>query len=269
MANSVSHRINLPVGFISNGEIFDYVEVTPMTGRVRKKLGKPEVRQNPIQGIDYVFDECVQSIAGQTFDDPSILKDLTSADRDHIVMKLREISMGEIVTFDFNCPNCSEPLSAKININEDIDVDILSDEERESMADYDGNRFVFSVSSSDSDKEFSMDFDATFQIPTGRHQELVFSGRTDQEQSNPIEDQYDLYYYSLITWNGEPKEELDFNPFDDCVVDVIDYISSKFESSIPGPDFSLQIKCSECENEVPADLGSSDFLLPTNQNERS
>lgn len=265
MTNSVS-RYQLPVGFPHEDQIFRKVSLSPIRGKVRKELGKEHVRENPSLATDLVFQNCLDAIGNIKIEDDSDIPEmLTGADRDFIILKLREISMGKVVNFDFNCNNCNSPITGKVNVVEDIDTEILSDEELHKMRD--GELYTFEIDTSNSEKEIVQNSNnkGRFYLPRGIESNQI----SDTVRENPIEAQYDLYYLCMLTWNGKTKEELDENPFDVEIAGVIDYISSKFGQNVPGPDFSVTFICSECGQEMPADLESSDFLFPTTQNEKS
>jgi hypothetical protein len=268
MTNSVSRSYTLPVGFPNpdTNELHRQVEVSPMKGELRKKLASEEVRNQPQQGINLVFQRCIESIEGV---EPTqkVIQEMTGADRDFCVMKIREISMGKDVTFNFKCrnENCKATIQGVVNLEEDIEEDHWDEETaRERLED---NLFTFVITTENADKEFVRNFDETgkFFVPRGQELKQI----SDTIDRNPIEAQYDLYYLSMLEWNGETREELDFNPFDDSVAGVIDHFSAEFESIVPGPDFSVEFICAECGQSMPADLQGSDFLFPTSQSTKS
>lgn len=269
MTNSVSRRYKLPVGFpnpTEENDILREVELIPMKGKVRKKLASEEIREQPQRGINYVFNECIKSIEGMETDE-DIIKNMTGADRDFCVTKLRRISLGNTVTFNFNCSNkqCGAPISATINIDENVPVEKIDEETAYEMLEDD--KYTFEITTEDASEDIVRETNnrGKFFLPTGVELKQI----ADTMQKNPIQAQHDLYFLCLISWNGEKRNEINFNPFDEEIAGVVDHFSQKFQNINPGPDMSFTFKCAECGQEMPADMQSSDFLFPTNQNEKT
>ena len=77
-------QFQFPCGYIDDeGAIHKGFNVSPMTGRVRKEIAKPENRRNGGRAITTMLKLCISEIEGLSEVTEEVLKRLTVADRDY------------------------------------------------------------------------------------------------------------------------------------------------------------------------------------------
>jgi len=239
--------VNLPVGYLSEGKLLTSAEIIPMTGRVRKMIARPEIRQNPARVIDTLLAECVKSIGTITRPRKSVIEGMFLGDRDFLIMEIRKISLGKDVHSSLQCDACGAKLSLTIDLNRDVPVKRLKDVE----ATVEGANVVFVL------RDPVLKVTAKFCLPTGAHQNSI----ANLYRKNPIEANYALYQSCLLEWNGISSDELQPNLFDSLSLPVIDFIDEHFMDTLPGPDMRVPVNCAECSNEMMVTMESSDFLF--------
>lgn len=108
----------LPGGLFQNGACFHEVKLHPLTGKVEELLGC--VSDSPVlaPAITTLLVHCIKRIGTLTDITPEIIRSLLVGDRDYLVMKLRQITIGDKVEAILVCPNpkCGEKI--------DIDFDL-------------------------------------------------------------------------------------------------------------------------------------------------
>lgn len=250
-----SVRVELPIGFLHEGKLLTSAEIVPMTGRVRKVIARPEVRQNPARVIDTLLMECVRSVGTLGRPKKSLIEAMFLGDRDFLIMEIRRISLGKDVHSTLTCDSCNEKMSMTVDLTRDVPVKKLKEIEYT----IEGNKVVFTL------KDPVLKIDAKFCLPTGAHQNSV----ANLYRKNPIEANYALYQSCLIEWNGTPSSELVPNFFDSQPLPVIDFIDENFMATLPGPDMRVPVNCVACNNEMTVTMESSDFLFRLPKREKT
>ena len=248
-------RVELPIGFLHEGKLLTSAEIAPMTGRVRKVIARPEIRQNPARVIDTLLMECVRSVGNLGRPKKSLIEAMFLGDRDFLIMEIRRISLGKDVHSTLQCDACNEKLTMTIDLTRDVPVKKLKEIEYA----IEEGKIVFIL------KDPILKINAKFCLPTGAHQNSV----ANLYKKNPIEANYALYQSCLIEWNGTSISELPPNFFDGLPLPVIDFIDENFMATLPGPDMRVPVNCSSCNNEMTITMESSDFLFRIPKRERT
>jgi len=250
-----SVRITLPCGLFHEDKLHKDAEIIPMTGKVRKLIARPEVRQNPAKVIDTLLSECLYSVGPITRIRRDVIDRLFLGDRDFLIMEIRKISLGKIVTAQLQC-SCGAKLAVAIDLEREVPIKTV-----ESVKDLkiDENSITFVVENEE------LNINAVFRLPTGVDQHAI----APLYRKNPIAANYALYQLCLLEWNGKPKNELLPEFFDTLSLRVIDHIDEIFMENMPGPDMRVPVDCIECGNELMVSMESSDFLFRTQKTGRT
>jgi hypothetical protein len=114
-------EINLPGGFIENGEVIKTAEVRELTGIDEEAIAKASTTG---KALAVLLQRGLVKIGSReaTLNDLDLL---LSGDRDAILIGIRRITFGEDITLSVICPNCGEKQETKINLSEDIPVKSL------------------------------------------------------------------------------------------------------------------------------------------------
>ncbi len=240
--------ITLPCGVLNKeGKVERNAEIVPMTGRVRKLIARPEVRTDGNKIIDEILRNCLKRVGSTTEISYSLLQGLLGADRDYILLKIRQASSGNTIRSQFACPACRTNLNVDFNID-DIEVKELHESDYEVR---DGRR-VFYLDLS----EYNVK--ALFRYPNGADQVQI----SKLAERNPVEAEYRIYQSCLVEWNGETRDKLGQSFIEDLPVRILDDLGPKFRDALAGPDMNLTVDCSKCGNENTIALETSDFLFP-------
>ena len=249
----MSKVFELPAGLWRGDKPEKEVRLTELTARIRKEMGNPTVRNNPVQVVSSVLVGCIESIGGVPVTERD-LDNMLTGDRDFCLLKIREISLGSDVNTSFNCPICSGHNRSVIDL-QSIAVYDLDEANYEIRPDLEPDPRVYRVK-----KEGS--WEAIFRFPTGMDQKIVMKGAN----KNPLATQQDLFSRCLLEWNGEKvfPEHLDNLP-----IPELNFLEGEIMDALPGPDFNAEVECSLCGAKVPMPMESSDFLFPEDLGKRS
>jgi len=246
-------RIELPCGLFRDGKAQREAEIVPMTGRVRKNIARPDVRKNGAKIIDAVLLACVREIGGRRVD-RQVLDELLIGDRDFLTLKIREVSLGEVVSAEMHCGGCKEKIDFQVNL---ADIKAFPLAEGDCEVAEDGTTRVFHV---DSDKHA---LHAVFRFPSGKDQHAI----VPLASQNPVEANYRMYGLCLESWNGQKKP---FPPtfIENLPLSTLDFVDAAFASRMPGPELDHEVVCDVCGTANPMSLEVSNFLCPTPQEAR-
>jgi len=241
-------RVELPCGLFRDGKAERDAEIVPMTGRVRTTIARPDVRRNGAKIVDAVLLACVREIGGRRVD-RQVLDDLLIGDRDFLTLKVREISLGEVVSAEMHCGACREKLDIEVNL---ADLKVFPLKDGDWQASEDGTTRVFRI---DLAKE---QVQAVFRYPAGRDQHAILP----VARENPVEANYRMYALCLEAWNGR-KKPFPPNFFEGLPLSTLDRLDEAFAARMPGPELAHEVLCEVCGAANPMSLEVSNFLFPT------
>lgn len=117
----VDGEVKLVAGIVDPSGIIDTAVVRELNGRDEEIIAKaPNVGKAMIA----ILQRGVESLGGQ----PATQEDLDAllaADRDLLLMKIREVTFGSELEFEMTCPHCGESSDTVLNISDDIPVKYL------------------------------------------------------------------------------------------------------------------------------------------------
>ncbi|MBO8161156.1 MAG: hypothetical protein H0Z24_05920 [Thermosipho sp. (in: Bacteria)] len=161
------NRFKLPVGYLdSEGVVHNIVTLTPITGEVEEKMQQPKIRENSGKVITELLFGIVESLGSIKKVNKEILRDLTTIDRDFLILANAIVSFGkdvEPLKFVHKCPYCKAKNEIEVNLL-DLEVNGLEDYQRE---------WTFELKNGIKDSEGKIHKQITVQLPTGRVQERI------------------------------------------------------------------------------------------------
>lgn len=118
--------VNLPGGFIDNGEVVNTVEVRELTGMDEEAIAKASTTG---KALSLLLQRGLVKIGSRdvTSDD---LDNLLSGDRDAILVGIRRVTFGDNVDFVIDCMSCGERQDTSVNLDKDVPVRELGNKER-------------------------------------------------------------------------------------------------------------------------------------------
>jgi len=242
--------IELPVGLFVDGKYIKEAEIRRLTGKARKELARPEIRNDSMKAVEALLHLCLIRIGDYTTITKDIMDALFVADRDYIVLKTREISTSKDVTVQGTCPACRK----------DIQVDIPLDK----------IRILRNADSTKSDEkgpyaEFEVgEHKAEFYYPRGRDLKTV---ARFVDMDNPVEVQYGLYGVTVRTWDGVPIDG-GMEHWDSLDIETIEDLQEAYEENTPGVDSLININCHSCSRQFSASIEVLDFLFRASARKR-
>jgi len=247
----MGEQFSLPLGVINGTEVTKDVVLKPMTAKTRRILTTRKNQRSPATAISRMIASCCESIAGVEATD-KLLMSLCSGDRDFLLLKLRAISLGNIVTAQMNCPRCSQELSFEFDLDEIKVREFVKDKDYE----IEDGMPVVTLENPDLNLVVKM------RLPTGYDQDSI----KDQFTADPLGASYALYSRVLRQWtvNGEDQEGINALAFiDNLSIREIEWLESSVKDVMPGPDWTVKLNCDMCSKSTILDLSDSDFLFKT------
>ena len=119
------HDVPLLAGYVDENGIchktFTYRE---MNGKDEEAINKGDVKSNGGKLANILLERCVTEIGTLTKKElgaqkwSEVIRNMLGGDIDYMLIKVREISKGEELTFQHVCPHCKAKLDTTVNIDE-------------------------------------------------------------------------------------------------------------------------------------------------------
>lgn len=250
----------LPVGYQDeDGVIHRIVEFRPdgIIALDEHAMADPKYRGNGAKGITALFSNgLVQSIGTIKYDPDDrkgfsdIIRKLTAADRDYLLMFARVLSFGPEATYEHTCPSCREVNEVTVNLEEEISVKYLSDDHPREQG-----QPVF-----ETELPVGFYFDGkrhnkiVFRLPTGLDAEaLAMIARQNMSKANSE-------LFQRIILRAEGIKRLSPALFNTMSAKDRQFFNRALGDVTPGPDFNQTITCAGCGRQIKTVIPISVFL---------
>lgn len=116
--------VPLLAGIEYEGEHLSTFSFREMTGRDEEAISKPEVRSNGGKLINVLLERTVTKLGSRTKKElgtakwGELIRSLLSGDLDYMMLKVRQLSKGNDITFTHKCPHCNSELKTIIGCDE-------------------------------------------------------------------------------------------------------------------------------------------------------
>jgi len=236
----------LPGGYVDDiGEVHREAEIIQLSGQEEEVVATSCIT-NSAQLVSTVLGHCVHHIGSFRPFSEEVARKLIVADRQFLLIKLRQITFGEHVQGTIRCPlpDCGKKVDIDFSIN---DLQITESEDR-------GPTYKLKLSAeaafkNDDGKEYR---DIVFRLPNGEDQEII-SPLISQDESHALLMLLERCIQSIGP-HGDPDAELirKLSPA------AFTEIENAMETVSPRVDLSMTAICPECNREfdVPFDLES-------------
>jgi hypothetical protein len=243
--------LTLPVGsFGFDNQHYREVKYGPLTGIVRKKIGRPDILNKPGKLITAALAEILEFPhieLREKSEKKLMVRTMYSADRAACVLAIRRATKkNKPIVQRQDCPFCG----ARIEIStspDDMPVTRIEDTEYELVAAE--HEHLLTVKT-------SQDNVVRLSLSRGFTEEAL----TQAQIQNINEASQEILASCTKDYNGQPVTP-EF--YDKMVTDEPDEITETFIDNQPGPDTLLEAKCSTCERTFEYGVDPSDFLLPS------
>ncbi|MBD2896956.1 hypothetical protein amrb99_59090 [Actinomadura sp. RB99] len=245
-------EFELPVGFEdADGQIHRTAVLRKMTGRDEAVLADRRHRANGARMISELLGNCLVRLG--TLDAPGlrVAQGLYSADRQFLLIRLREITFGAEMKASYSCGACREATILVEDLSELEVVRLGSDEVpgdvtvklEDGYVDRLGERYDVLV----------------FRYPTGLDEERVAGAIKE----NPSQGKNALLARCLKEMGDMPRpklEALGTAVFKDMTLSDRGLIDQALNTGGPGIDLRRSVSCAGCGREYTASLDMSNFL---------
>ena len=242
--------MELSCGIFTGGEILKNIEIEGLKGKHREVLGEKSNQKNGTILITKFLAGVIKDVEGYEFNsDPvkalkqkeTLLKRMVVGDRDLIVVELKKISKNPTLECSSYCTNpmCNE-LNEEIIELSDIVVNKISDPKV-----IDGNPVI---TYEHEGKKY------TSRIPLGEDAERI----DNLGKQNPYKAGQQMFQNCLVSIDNDTN--IPYNLIREMDVDELDEIVYKWQSLLPGPQLTRDVKCFSCGRSFQSPMDFSDFL---------
>ena len=247
--------LTLPVGLEletdDSMQTYKHITIRKMTGKEEALLTDPKLKKNAGALITALLSSCVVSMEGLPKTDARIVRKMSSADRNFLLLELRRLTFGDEIETQYRCPSCGGENYQSENLSE-VTIREFKDE---------GNGQEVSVTLADGfegpDGEWHFDF--AFRFPTGEDEEAA-SGRKDK---NAVRQQDALLTRCLIrvgTLDERRVRGMGTHLLAALSMSDRRKIQTAMDDAAPGPDLIREISCDHCGHEFNSALDMRHFF---------
>lgn len=236
----------LPVGYKDeDGVVHRTVTLKPMTGETEEAIADPKIRDNGGKIITALLESVIEKIGTLPRVTKDIIRDLTTIDRDFLLIKNRQVSLGDNISYTDICPDCRAKNEIHVNLS-NIEPKYLENEEDREL--------TFDLPIGYTDASGTVHKEITITLPTGRVQERV----AQMVRANPA--QATTIMLQLITLKLGTLEFINPDVFKKMTKKDRDFISNKLSELEVGVKFDTEVMCSECGSEFVTSIPLQSLL---------
>lgn len=249
IGNGAERRCELPGGLIDEvGDLHREAELAPLTGREEELLAGLE-HEAPAVLVTRVLARCVLRVGSIRPLTEDMARRLLVADRQYLLLKLREISYGARVSGTLGCPWPS--CGAKV----DIDFDLRDIPVRRSDRPAARYRIALSPAAAPSDERGVQQTAIIFRLPNGGDQEAL----APLLAANPARALTHLL--ELCIEGSEPGWDDTLSLAQRLNSKARQEIERAMDAEAPGLDLDMHLACPECARAFTAPFDLEDFFF--------
>jgi hypothetical protein len=233
----------LPGGYIDdNGQCHKEIEINEITGRDEEAIANPNLQGNGGKIITALLSGTVTKI-GSVKPTEDIIRRLLIGDRDFLMIKLRQVSLGSNYIKGTKCPACGSKYEVKINLN-DIEMKECGNE----------RKFPFTLSKGYTDDKGVTHKEGFMRLPTGVEQEYLSSDKA-RNGGTATTSLLTACCVSLGTVKGVTSNIIRSLSLRDRQI-----MGKVLNDNMPGPILESDNTCPSCHHEWKEALLVSDFF---------
>jgi hypothetical protein len=245
-------ELDLPVGYTDeDGRVHRTAVLRKMTGHEEALLGDRKLRHNGGKLVTELLSSCMRRLGELQPVPQSIVSQLTSADRNYLLLELRKITFGDELETSYVCPACGETTAMLQDLSE-LPVRRLNG---------DGSTQVV-VELEDGYEDRGGDEVYTrvvFRLPIGSDEEKI----AGNGRENPSLGLNSLLTRCLVAVGDMPptrREALGTKLMTDLTMSDRARIERAFRQEAPGVDLTRDVECGSCSRRFQATLDLSSFF---------
>jgi hypothetical protein len=245
-------EVFLPVGFQDedSGEVIQKATLNKMTGNEEAIIADPKFRNNGGKMITALLASSVTALDEGNKANESIIRRLSSADRNYLLLELRRLTFGDEMEAHYRCSHCQ----GVTVIMEDLSsIDIRRLEEGKTMPE-----IRVTLQDGYKDPDGNWQYECVFRLPTGEDEESA-----GNRQDNPARQRDALLARCL-----EQIGDLEARRIRAMGIRILASLSMSdrlliqktLEEGALGPDLTRSVYCDQCGREYRTSLDMSHFF---------
>ena len=252
------YDVRLPVGLLdADGRLHRTATLRKMTGHEEALLSDRKLRANGGKLVTELLNGCVRAIGDITQVNRQIIGELTSPDRNFLLLELRKLTFGTELEASYTCPACKETTQSVEDL-ETFPVRI-SDEPG-------APEIVVLLEDGFEDRAKDAWYDLLrFRLPIGQDEERV----STIARENAAKGTNALLARCLtsVSCDGEEmpenrREALGTKILSDLTMGDRSRIEKAFREEMPGVDLTRDIDCQTCGRPIRTSLDLTSFFTP-------
>jgi len=253
------HEVALPVGYLdAEGRLHRTATLRKMTGHEEALLADRKLRANGGKLVTELLNGCVRSLGELTQVNRQIIGELTSPDRNFLLLELRKLTFGTELEANYTCPSCRETAVAI----EDLDSFPVRVSDAVGIPE-----IVVELEDGYEDRPKEAWYDVLrFRLPVGADEERVAL----VARENAAKGTNALLARCLVSVSGDGeempddrREVLGTKILSDLTMGDRARIEKAFREEMPGLDLSREFDCGSCGRPMRTTLDLTSFFTPS------
>ena len=248
-------EFTLPIGYLdADGRMHRAAVLRKMTGRDEAIMADRANRNNGARMISELLASCLVRLGPIERPGRRVTQALYSADRQFLLLKLREITFGPELQASYSCPTCREASTQTEDISA---LPVRSLEEGEFPRD-----MVVDLEDGYQDRNGTLYETMVFRYPTGDDEERI----APIIRENASHGKNALMARCLKAVGDMPRprvEVLGTSIFNDLTLSDRALIDKVLNNGGPGIQMRRELVCNNCGRQFTATLDLSNFLSPS------
>lgn len=241
-------RLVLPGGILDNqNRCFQTVLVRQLTGKDEELLADRRYRNAARQVTDFLAQVVVEVPGLNKLVNPALTEQMLIGDRDYLLLRLRQMTMGDRVEQVMRCPSVSCGKKA------DVEFQISELQVRRAGAIEPEYEFELSEPARKDDPKSKV---VVLRLPRGQDQEAILDG----EDLNPALANTRLFARIVKSLGRRSLDEAEAR---DLPLKARHEITAFLRMMSPGPDLEIDIQCPHCGHDMSFPFDLYGFFLPS------
>ncbi|HEY8946854.1 MAG TPA: hypothetical protein VIM73_21575 [Polyangiaceae bacterium] len=245
-------EFELPVGYLDeNGCLHRTARLRKMTGHEEALLADRKLRKNGGKLVTELLTSCLRQI-GTKKATTQVVAELTSADRNFLLLELRKITFGTELEARYTCPACGDVNA----VSEDLDALPVRRTDGDAHPE-----IVVELADGYEDKDGNYYDRAVFRLPTGADEERIAGELKD----NPSRGMNALLARCLTAFGDMPekvRQGLGTKLLADLTLQDRARIERALREQMPGVDLRRAIECAACDHKFSVSMDLTSFFSP-------
>lgn len=260
-ANLRTDLIKLPIGYISaDGVVYNMAEISAMDGNDEELIMDKKIASNGANVITALLTNKIISLSNDeggeiTKVSKPMVESMFTCDRDMLLLEIRKLSLGNIMTIQAQCPNCREKYELDIDIVDDVEIKTWDPEKNELHRSKHGIGFLeFELPDGVSDGT-NVHKKGWLKLPTG----IIEKNLAPMLSTNPGKANTALITSCIQQLGDLPM--VDTSMVRSMTRRDRDYITNIIKKGGVGPQFRLGVTCPYCMNDFKVLLELPNFFM--------